>query len=261
MAESLTFKPGETVVDKGSKTTHVYRVLTGNLEVHPSRSGKSGLKEGDFFCGVSTLMDQPSTHDIKVSPRHPGNVRCLAWSRENLQSLFSDTEASLDLAKALAQRVVYHMERHVESSLYGASKPVMARVPYATASKEAAEWVVEEGSTQSDVVTLNAGEMLLRERDSGRDIFILRSGTVAISRARTEVTERSQPGEFFGELAALLDIRHSATIKAVSPCSFVRISHAKLLSSVQSSPKFTGLLIMSMAKKVIQASSGYREGD
>lgn len=60
------------------------------------------------------------------------------------------------------------------------------------------------------------GDVLLKEQGEDKDLFILIEGEVEILKGDTQVNVQSEPGAIFGELAVLLDIPHTATVKAVS---------------------------------------------
>lgn len=60
------------------------------------------------------------------------------------------------------------------------------------------------------------GEALLTEGEPGGGLFILQSGQVEVIREGTQITHIDEPGSLFGEMSVLLDMPHSATVKALS---------------------------------------------
>ena len=65
--------------------------------------------------------------------------------------------------------------------------------------------------------TYAVGEMLLEEgRSSGR-LFVLKSGTVTVIRDGVVIASIAEPGAVFGEMSALLDRPHSASVVAATP--------------------------------------------
>ncbi len=67
-----------------------------------------------------------------------------------------------------------------------------------------------------ETVTFAPGEVLLAEGETSGCLYILLSGTVAVTKEEVEVTEIDQPGAFFGELSILLGKPHPATVRAMS---------------------------------------------
>ena len=61
------------------------------------------------------------------------------------------------------------------------------------------------------------GEALMEEgRETGK-LFVLKSGTVEVRRRGTTITTISDPGAVVGEMSALLDRPHTATVVAITP--------------------------------------------
>jgi CRP/FNR family transcriptional regulator, cyclic AMP receptor protein len=58
-------------------------------------------------------------------------------------------------------------------------------------------------------------------------LFVLIAGQVEILRERTRVTHVDEPGSVLGELAVLLDMPHSATVRALGPVRAYEIADAR----------------------------------
>lgn len=80
-----------------------------------------------------------------------------------------------------------------------------------------------------------AGQVIIRQGDIGRAMYILQSGRVEVVQERDGAEERLAtlgPGEHFGEIAVLKDTRRTATVRALEPVTVLRISReeTKMLS-------------------------------
>jgi len=62
-----------------------------------------------------------------------------------------------------------------------------------------------------------AGEVLLEEGKWSGCLFILEAGEIEVSRGDTQVAVVDDPGAIFGEMSVLLDLPHTATVRALSP--------------------------------------------
>jgi len=62
-----------------------------------------------------------------------------------------------------------------------------------------------------------AGEVLLEEGKWSGRLFILEVGEIEVSRGDTQVAVVDDPGAIFGEMSVLLDLPHTATVRALSP--------------------------------------------
>ena len=65
-----------------------------------------------------------------------------------------------------------------------------------------------------------ADEVILRAGDRTGVLFVLIEGTVEIVRGDVQVNVVSDPGAVFGEMSALLDTPHTATVRTLEPSRF-----------------------------------------
>jgi CRP/FNR family cyclic AMP-dependent transcriptional regulator len=77
-----------------------------------------------------------------------------------------------------------------------------------------------------DETTFEAGRVLLAEGTRTGALYILIEGTVEIVKGDFQIDVVSEPGAFFGEVSALLDIPHMATVRTLSRSRLYRIEHA-----------------------------------
>src|SRR6478735_4681867 len=64
--------------------------------------------------------------------------------------------------------------------------------------------------------TFKPGQILIREGGQEGKLFVLIDGQVEVLRKDTQVSYIDEPGSIFGEMATLLDMPASATVKALS---------------------------------------------
>jgi len=67
---------------------------------------------------------------------------------------------------------------------------------------------------------------LLAEGTRTGALYILVEGAVEILKGDFQIDVVSEPGAFFGEVSALLDIPHMATVRTLQPSRVYRIEHA-----------------------------------
>jgi CRP-like cAMP-binding protein len=75
--------------------------------------------------------------------------------------------------------------------------------------------LVERIASNLIPVRAAAGAVIVKEGDTGDRLYIIAEGEVEVSIEGVPV-RRQGPGEFFGEIALLLDVPRTATVKAVS---------------------------------------------
>ena len=88
---------------------------------------------------------------------------------------------------------------------------------------------------------LRRGQILLREGDTGDEMFLVRSGSLVISKGVTgrveQVLARVGPGDFFGEMALFDRSPRSATIQADSDTMLLVLDRAGLSKLTEVSPR------------------------
>jgi CRP/FNR family cyclic AMP-dependent transcriptional regulator len=71
-----------------------------------------------------------------------------------------------------------------------------------------------------EVLHFDTGEVVILQGERTNLLFFLIEGTVEVVKDGVQVARASQPGAVFGELSALLGGNHTATVRALGPCSF-----------------------------------------
>jgi len=66
------------------------------------------------------------------------------------------------------------------------------------------------------IVSFESGEVMIPEGARLGKLFVLIEGQIEVIRRDTQVTHVDEPGSVFGEMSVLLDMPHSATVKALS---------------------------------------------
>jgi CRP/FNR family cyclic AMP-dependent transcriptional regulator len=66
------------------------------------------------------------------------------------------------------------------------------------------------------VMHFESGETIIAEGAQLGKLFVLIEGEIEVIRRDTQVSHVDEPGSMFGEMSVLLDMPHSATVKALS---------------------------------------------
>jgi CRP/FNR family cyclic AMP-dependent transcriptional regulator len=122
--------------------------------------------------------------------------------------------------------------------------------------------VADEDLTMADILDycrgleqrrFKSGQMLIAEGDRLGKIFVLVAGEVEIIRERTQVTHVDEPGSIFGEMAVLLDMPHSASVRALSEVVAYEILDA--LTFLDSRPEFSLAIATMLARRLYYTTS------
>lgn len=102
-------------------------------------------------------------------------------------------------------------------------------------------------------VTFKPGTVMLPEGERLGRLYVLVDGQVEVIRERTQVTHVDEPGSIFGEMAVLLDMPHSATVKALSAVTAYAIPDA--LTFLDSRPEFSLHIATMLARRLYYTTS------
>jgi CRP/FNR family transcriptional regulator, cyclic AMP receptor protein len=78
----------------------------------------------------------------------------------------------------------------------------------------------EEVARQADEVDIDTGEKLVSEGRFGYEFFVIEKGTAEVLRDGQQLAQLG-PGDFFGEMALLGDVRRNASVVAATPMTAV----------------------------------------
>lgn len=101
--------------------------------------------------------------------------------------------------------------------------------------------------------TFAAGTVLLEEGPATGRIYVLATGEIEIAKGEVSVARVAEPGSIFGEISALLDVGHSATVKAASEVTAYEINDAARF--LDTSPELTRAVANLLARRLIDATT------
>ncbi len=140
------------------------------------------------------------------------------------------------VSEILVEDTVTIIEYLVRSSLFARETPA--------ALTELAQRVVKE--------RFAAGTTIIRQGDEGDKFYILRQGSVDVTRQTGDAREhlaQLHPGQFFGEAALLSGAPRNATVTAREDTVLYTLKKADFLSGVQGCPSFKEQLLRVFAAR------------
>lgn len=99
----------------------------------------------------------------------------------------------------------------------------------------------------ADELDLRDEHVLTREGQTGREFFVLIEGTVAVTQNEKPIGDLG-PGDWFGEIALLTEMRRTATVTATSPLRVLVVTDRAFRQVVEEMP--------SIALKVLESVGG-----
>ena len=103
---------------------------------------------------------------------------------------------------------------------------------------------------------LRRGQVLFREGDHGDEMFLVRAGSIVVSKGVTgrveQVLARMGPGDFFGEMALFDRSPRSATIQADTEVSLLLLDREALAKLTADSPRAAAAFFQSLVHVFIE---------
>jgi CRP/FNR family transcriptional regulator, cyclic AMP receptor protein len=103
-----------------------------------------------------------------------------------------------------------------------------------------------------DEVDVKAGRVLMREGASGREFFIVVSGSVRVERNGRKVNELG-PGDFLGEIALIDRGPRTATAVASDACRLLVLDIGGFRTLVSKYPTVQGKIMKTLAERLREA--------
>jgi CRP-like cAMP-binding protein len=101
----------------------------------------------------------------------------------------------------------------------------------------------------TDEVDVAAGKVLMRQGESGAEMFIFATGRASVERDGRLIAERG-PGEVVGEIALLSDVARTATVTTTEPCRLFVIARREFRSLMDELPSFRLQVLDALAQRI-----------
>ncbi len=122
--------------------------------------------------------------------------------------------------------------------------------------RDLADSHLEELSLRLQERQLNKGEVLFHDGDPGDELFLVREGSVVISKpvlGRVEqVLARIGPGDFFGEMSLFDQAPRSATVQAETETVLLCLDRENLHQLIEARPEAAAAFFYSLAQVFIR---------
>lgn len=109
-------------------------------------------------------------------------------------------------------------------------------------------------SRRTTDIPIAEGQVLVKEGERGLEFFVIVSGRAKVSRRGRKVGEVG-PGDFFGELALLIDAERNATVTALSPMEAIVLSRREFEAALADAPRMTQKIMAGMAARLAEFDS------
>jgi CRP-like cAMP-binding protein len=97
---------------------------------------------------------------------------------------------------------------------------------------------------------VEAGKVLTREGDLGREFFVIVEGEVSVTQDGKEIRQLG-PGDFFGEIALIWEpARRTATVTALTPLRFFVLTRQSFRSLLEHQPEIEAKVMAALESRL-----------
>ncbi len=108
---------------------------------------------------------------------------------------------------------------------------------------------LEKIAKAGDEVTMPAGSLIIDQGQTGREAFVILSGTVGVKRNGKRMSTVG-PGNIVGELSLLDHGPRTATVVCETDCTFLLLDQRRFLGVIEDVPAIAQKLLRSLASKI-----------
>jgi CRP-like cAMP-binding protein/thioredoxin reductase/Fe-S-cluster-containing hydrogenase component 2 len=216
-SEISSHRAGEVVFARNDYTDTFWSIISGSVEIEIDQQRKIRLGKGNFFGEMGLISGRRRVATVKVAE---ANTLLVETPRKQILKLM----ASVDSVRRALDEVF--MKRALQLSIFS------------TASVEFLDQLVKKAKMKS----FKKGEVLFREGDIGDNLFVIRKGSVKISRRNRDGKDVTQTyiaaGGYVGEMALLSEAEapRSATVTAAVACETIVIEKCDFLQLLEVYP-------------------------
>ena len=108
----------------------------------------------------------------------------------------------------------------------------------------------------ADELAVEAGEVIVKEGDAGREFFVLVDGKASVTRNGREIAMLG-PGNYFGELSLLDGQKRDATVTTASPADLLVVGTREFSALLEDVPQITRKLLAGMARRLHELDTAH----
>lgn len=219
-----TFAPRQRIVVEGEEGKHLYFILSGQVRVSTAdRAGRhillATLERGDFFGEGSLFTGRPRSATVEALT----HCWLLQLPREDLRQ---------QLNRAPALRAALYEAHRRRQAVTGLSRVNL----FSTLPREERE----ELATRFIPRVFPRRSVVIREGEPDRSFFLVTWGQAAVVQNYGMDGEQAlttlEPGDFFGEMALLLQRPRSATVWAMTQLEVLELPDAAMSELLEERP-------------------------
>jgi CRP-like cAMP-binding protein len=231
--ELHNYQSGDEIVREGEVCPCFYVILSGQVKVIKQGRFVRLLEDQDVFGLESVLLKQPMPYTARVKT----TSRIASYGPAALDHFFSENPRMVQsILNSTLDQLMQTTDNLVQST--GTFRLEDAQVDFYSDG----EIIVEEGTPETDLFRL-----------------VSTQGGLKVSRAGEEIARIDKPGEFFGEMAGLLDLPRQATITSIGESVIERYGFEDLEMIIRDYPEVALHIVRTLVTRLMELHKKYTE--
>lgn len=199
----VTCLPGEPIIQQGDEGDNFYVIDQGEVEIYVNNELVTTIGEGGSFGELALIYGTPRAATVKAKT----DVKLWGIDRDSYRRIL--------MGSTIRKRKMYEEFLSRVSILENLDK-----------------WERLTVADALEPVRFDNGETIVRQGEPGDDFYIIVEGTAIVKQNRTEGEEPTEvgklaAGDYFGEIALLLNRPRAATVVACGPLKCVKLDRAR----------------------------------
>jgi putative peptide zinc metalloprotease protein len=200
-ARAQSYLSGSFIIRQGERGDRFYLILSGTVEVLEERESGSvptflrELGSGNYFGEIALIRDIPRTASVRALT----NTICLTLERGVFQQLLQP------------QLELYERSKHVVEE-----QEALASIPLFASLKPKERDLLASKLTRAH---FTSGDAIVEQGSPGEYFYVIKSGHLEVSMVdgtgQKHPIRTLGPGQYFGEIALLLSVPRTATVRAI----------------------------------------------
>ncbi|XP_055951787.1 cAMP-dependent protein kinase regulatory subunit-like isoform X4 [Argiope bruennichi] len=199
----VVHKAGETIIQQGDQGDNFYVIDQGEVEVFVNGQLVTTIGDGGSFGELALIYGTPRAATVKAKT----DIKLWAIDR--------DTYRRILMGSTIRKRKMY--------------QEFLSKV---SVLESLDEWEKLTVADALEPVQFNDGDVIVEQGQPGDDFYIIEDGTAVVLQRRSDSEPQVEvghlgPGDYFGEIALLLDRPRAATVKAKGPLKCIKLDRAR----------------------------------
>jgi len=231
--ERMTFRPGATIIREGETGDRFYVIESGTAEVFvgDETQPRRVLTTGEYFGEIALLQRIPRTATVRAASR----LIVLSLRKGSFDRLLAPAVA----ASGQIDEAIYALDQLRGFSIFaGLSSREL---------DELAHRLVRE--------RFDPGTIVVKEGDPGDAFYLIDSGQAEAIATGQRVRTLGR-GNYFGEIALLLDVPRTATVRALTPLEVFKLNRVDFDALLGTVLGHVGDALETVARERLGVSAG-----